>query len=335
MKILIVDDSVHVHRQLQVFLASDGYSDLVFVSSATEAFRCLGLEGDGHPPPIAVDLILMDIEMDDIRGIEATRRIKGEPSFTDVPVVMVTADTSPESLSKAFEAGAVDYINKPIRKIELLARVRSLLRLRQETLTRKAWEADLVKLAAELEHTNRELQHANETLARIAASDGLTGVANRRYFDKTLAQEWRRAQRRGLDIALLMLDIDHFKSYNDTYGHQAGDACICQVANALTSVARRAGEFVARYGGEEFAIVLPETDLLGATLVAQQALAAIAELGLPHAGKGANGHVTISIGVASRQVHQNEHWEPLIRAADEALYLAKRQGRNRLEVAEH
>jgi len=153
MRILVVDDSVHVHHQLRVFLTADGHEDLAFAFSAREAFELLGLDDDTPSP--AADLVLMDIEMGEMGGIEATRRLKADPRYQDVPIIMITADTSSESLQASFEAGAVDYIIKPIRKIELLARVRSFLRLREEVVTR-------IK-------RNDEVQRTYEDLKRVQA----------------------------------------------------------------------------------------------------------------------------------------------------------------------
>ena len=320
MRILIVDDSVHVQRQLRVFLESDGHTDLAFASSPREAFDLLGLDGDAPGP--AADLVLMDVDMGAVGGIEATRRVKADPRYGDVPVIMCTAETGQDCLVEAFAAGAVDYITKPLRKVELLARVRSFLRLREETLIRKQRER-------ELEVVNGELRHANEKLRKLAASDGLTGLPNRRYFDETIEREWKKSARQKAPLALLMLDVDFFKAYNDLLGHLEGDRCLQAMAGALQRAVKRPSDTPCRYGGEEFAVVLPETDAAGAESVARSIQEAVAALRLPHAGSRVNEFVTVSIGVASIVASAGEGHERLIRTADQALYRAKEGGRNR------
>ncbi len=172
-------------------------------------------------------------------------------------------------------------------------------------------------------------KRAQTELERMASHDGLTGVVNRRGFDDKLQQEWSRASREALPLALIMLDVDHFKRFNDSYGHQAGDECLKQIATTLTQALLRPFDVVARYGGEEFALILPSIDADGASKVAQRILDAVAALGIPHSGAEDGQHVTVSLGVAAATPHSGMSHEQLIQEADRALYHAKHTGRNR------
>lgn len=174
-----------------------------------------------------------------------------------------------------------------------------------------------------------EQKRAQTALERLAAFDGLTGIANRRSFDEKLALEWLRARREKLPISLMMLDVDHFKPFNDSYGHQAGDDCLRRIAECLAAIVFRPGDLVARYGGEEFAMVLPACDVEGALIVADRVRDAVTRLAIPHAG-GAFGHVTVSIGVSSGVPSQGIDPDSMIKAADTALYRAKHEGRDRV-----
>ena len=177
-------------------------------------------------------------------------------------------------------------------------------------------------------------KEAQEELQRLATRDGLTSVANRRSFDDTLNNEWRRASRESRALSLLMIDVDFFKRFNDTYGHQGGDECLRQVAAAMSSVVKRASDSIARYGGEEFALLLPATEPDGALLVAERIRAAVEAMALPHAGSEVADRVTVSIGVASIHVAQDGVPASLIAQADAALYRAKHEGRNRAVLAQ-
>jgi len=177
-------------------------------------------------------------------------------------------------------------------------------------------------------------KEAQAELERLATRDGLTSVANRRSFDQTLNTEWRRATRESRALSLLMVDVDFFKPYNDTYGHQGGDECLRQVAAAMSKVVKRSSDAVARYGGEEFVILLPATDPDGALIVAERIRAAVEALHLPHSGSTVADHVTVSIGVASVTVSSEGVPAQLIGAADAALYRAKHEGRNRVVMAD-
>jgi diguanylate cyclase (GGDEF)-like protein len=329
MGILIVDDSKHVHAQLKAFLNDAGITELFFADSAFEALDMLGLNGK---PGFAerLDLILMDIEMDEMNGIEVTRKIRAAKETQNIPVLMVTADISDESLQEAFTAGAVDYITKPIRKAELLARIRSFLKLKQETDARKAKQKELIELADILFKTNAKLKHANEKLKRASLIDGLTGIYNRRYFDETLEKEWRRLCRASRPVSLMMIDIDFFKLYNDMNGHQAGDQCLKRVAGHIDGQIKRSSDFVARYGGEEFAVVLPETDIKGADILGRMICEAVEASHMPHPATAMSQYVTVSIGIAGMIPQMETLPDELIVCADKALYRAKAEGRNRI-----
>lgn len=315
MSILIVDDSKESVYLIQTILRKAGYTDLVTAGSAKDAFKHLSLSNygkKGNP----VELILLDIIMPDMDGIEALKQLKEVDAISEIPVVMVTANTEDKDLEKAFDLGAVDYVTKPFSRIELLARVRSVLRLKHEMDRR-------VQLSNELEAANRQLRW-------LTLTDGLTSVANRRHFDITLDNEWKRAYRYKNPVSLVMIDIDYFKKYNDYLGHQAGDDCLVKVADALKTVAKRSLDLLARYGGEEFALILPDTNLVHALDLAESARATVESLKLEHGGSEESEYVTISLGVATIVPCEASSPEDLIKAADTALYKSKEAGRNKV-----
>ena len=325
MRILVVDDSVDSRLLVRAILAGEGYRDVQLVATAAEAFRLLGLDPpDASAAP--VDLILLDLLMPGMDGIEACRRINSVERLREVPLILVTGSSEVDSLPAAFAAGAMDYLTKPVNAIELAARVRSALKLKDEMDRRKAREADLLE-------TTRKLEAANEKLLHLSQVDGLTGLANRRRFDEFIDQEWRRMAREKLPLSVIMLDIDHFKRYNDRYGHVSGDDCLRRVAAALQDSLRRPQDLVARYGGEEFAVVLPGTAAAGALHVAEEILTRVAGLALPHDASPTAAVVSVSVGVATREPAPPSSPGMAIAAADGALYSAKNAGRNRVGVA--
>ena len=201
-----------------------------------------------------------------------------------------------------------------------------------ERRTRRGGIAGVRTDVTELVHKEQLLAVANAQLAQLSTTDGLTGIGNRRYFDERLASEWQRGARQQLPLALLLIDIDHFKLYNDHYGHLAGDECLRCVAQTLASCVRRADEFAARYGGEEFVLLLPGSNLDAARAVAQRCLEEMARVAIPHAASPTASLLTLSIGIASMCPIAGAHPTTLIDAADAALFRAKKAGRNQFEL---
>jgi len=259
------------------------------------------------------ELVLMDVAMPVLDGYEAAKRLRREHPDDWVPIIFLSSMEADQDLDRAIEAGGDDYLVKPVSFVVLNAKIRALHRL--ETMRRK-----LVDMST-------ELSTANHTLERLSRMDALTGLANRRHFDSFLGTEIRRAARDRVPLSLILADIDHFKSYNDHYGHQAGDSCLKQVAAALRSAGRRPADLAARYGGEEFVIVLPETEREGAVDVARNVASALAELRIPHAPSPL-AVVTLSQGIASLVPQPHTPPEELVGFADQALYRAKERGRN-------
>jgi len=297
--ILLVDDDPGTIRVLAAILADVG--NLAFAVSGQDALR---MAHESIP-----DLILLDAEMPGMNGYLVCEALKADRELAHVPVIFVTSHREPEFELSGFELGASDFIAKPLNAALVLARVKAQLRVK----------------------------HLADELRRIA--DALTGVANRRRFDEALEQEWGSARRAGNALALLMIDVDHFKAFNDLYGHPAGDACLLSLAQAMLRSCLRPADLVTRYGGEEFAVLLPDTSQVGAAHVACAILDAIDALAIVHAGSATAAHVTASVGIASCDV-DGARWTPgsastrclakdLVQAADKALYAAKNAGRAR------
>ena len=288
-RLLIVDDDPGNIR-----LLASIFEDRYEILFATDGKKALEIALRDRP-----DLILLDIVMPEMDGYNLCQCLKNDALTADIPVIFVTANCDVKEEVRGLEIGAADYISKPFCPAIVKIRV----------------------------HNQIELKHAREKLTRLAVTDGLTGIANRRYFDEQLAHEWHRADRMNHSLAIAMIDVDWFKKYNDYYGHQMGDDCLRQVATMLSHTAKRGSDFVARYGGEEFALILPTTHSQAALTVASNICNAMRELALPHP-MSEFGRVTLSVGVAVGMPSINETAESLIAHADEALYRAKHHGRN-------
>ena len=290
--ILVVDDSP---ENLQVISAvlKEHYKVKVAISGE----RALALATAPEPP----DLILLDVMMPGMDGYEVCTRLKNNPATARIPVLFVSSRDEEEDEARGLSLGAIDYIVKPIRPSIVQARVRNHI----------------------------ELKRSRDLLERLTTQDHLTGISNRRRFDDYLEVEWRRAAREQAPISLISIDIDHFKAFNDHYGHPRGDHCLIHVARSLASCVTRPSDLVARCGGEEFACVLPATDSAGAEKLAEQMRAGILAQCLEHAHSSTHSQVTISLGVATTVPQADEPVQALIDLADAALYEAKSAGRNR------
>lgn len=317
--ILIIDDHPTNLRLAVDYLEENGF--VVLVAQDGES----GLKRAKYACP---HLILLDVLMLGIDGFETCRQLKANAQTRDIPVIFMTCLLNTEDKVKGFEVGAVDYVTKPIQLEELLARINTHLRIQSLTQQLQKQNQLLQQQALELQIARKEAEVAYNELQRLANLDSLTQVANRRCFDQHLNQEWRRLAREKAPISLILCDIDYFKRYNDCYGHQAGDACLKQVAQAIARVAKRPGDLVARYGGEEFAVSLPNTSADGAIQVAESIHSEVRLLDLPHAQSEVSAYVTVSLGIGNQVPHPELQVESLIAAADRSLYAAKQQGRN-------
>ncbi len=324
--VLLVDDQAMVAEGIRRMLASEGDIDFHYCSNPKEALETASR--------IRATTILQDLVMPDVDGMTLVRFYRANPATKDIPVIVLSTKEDPATKSDAFSSGANDYLVKLPDKIELIARIRAHSKSYLAQQERDAAYQALRELQRRLENSNDQLARSNLELQRISSLDGLTGIANRRQFDETLEREWRRLLRSEKSLALILIDIDHFKLYNDNYGHQAGDDCLKIVASALSACLSRPGDLVARYGGEEFVMVLPATDINGARIVAEKAQAAIDELAVAHAAAEGTHIVTLSIGVAATMPVDDDGACKLLSAADAALYRAKENGRHRIELAD-
>ncbi len=289
-RLLVVDDQpVNIQALYQAFAADHQ------VLMATGGEQALSICAQQQP-----DLLLLDVAMPGMDGHEVCRRLKADPATCDIPIIFVTAHNDEAAETLGLELGAVDFISKPINPKIVRARVRTHLTLKAQSDLLRQW----------------------------VYIDGLTGVYNRRHFDERLAAEWGRAVRGASALSVVLLDVDFFKRYNDRHGHQAGDDCLRRVAATLQAGIRRPGDLVARYGGEEFVCLLPDTDLPGAMLLAQQLGAAVHGLQIAHGDSVVAPVVTVSLGVCTQPGTAPGSAANLLGGADAQLYRAKSEGRN-------
>ncbi|MGA8863539.1 MAG: diguanylate cyclase [Gallionella sp.] len=313
LKVLVVEDSKVTLKVLLNYLKRMGIKRPLVAETGSDA-----LEICRHERP---DLILLDAQLPDIDGFDIARKIRALEGSADwTAIIFLTSKNKDEDLAGGIEAGGDDYLMKPVSEVVLQAKIRAMQRL--------------VEMQRELVMVTHELNAANKELLRLSTMDGLTGISNRRMYDDLGKREWRRCERMKKPISLVLVDVDHFKMFNDKYGHQAGDECLKSIAAQVAKIGQRPTDLVARYGGEEFVLVLGETHAEGARWLASRLCQKIAELDIPHYATSSR-HVTVSCGVASVMPDTDRSLEVLLRSADCALYRAKAAGRDRVEVCEY
>ncbi len=318
--ILIVDDRKENLLALENILESPE----VEIVSAESGEEALGKTLDHE-----FALILMDVQMPVMDGYETAELMRGNRKTRNIPIIFVTAARKDDGcVFKGYDSGAVDYLFKPLEPIVLKSKVGVFLELHRQNIALKEKTQQLDAKIAELEELKKQLEESNEKLQLLSSLDGLTGLLNRRSFDELLDKEWQRGIRHQKPLTLILIDIDHFKSFNDSYGHIAGDQCLKEVAHALEQSIHRDIDIIARYGGEEFAVILPTTDMEGAQMVAERIRQNIYTMGIEHKASRTCAHVTVSLGVCSLIPQKEDTPTSLIASADTALYLAKAQGRN-------
>jgi diguanylate cyclase (GGDEF)-like protein len=304
-RILLVDDDLVVRAKVSESLEREGF-EVILAKNGNDGIAAY----QTHRP----DLILVDAVMPILDGFEFCEQLKNLGERL-TPILMITSLDDDDSVDRAFASGATDYITKPINLSILSQRVRNL-----------------VSQSHQIKNQLNALYQANQNLQLLANLDELTQLYNRRGFDEYLAREWARMLQIRAPLSLILCDVDFFKRYNDKYLHPTGDKCLRQVADALRDTVRRSGDAIARYGGEEFAIVLPNTNPLGAVSVAEKVRCAVKALKIEHAASDVCPYVTISVGVSTIVPDRDNNIQCSIYAADRALYQSKSQGRDRVSA---
>ena len=295
--ILVVDDMTTTLLLLHDLL-KDTY-EVKIAKSGTKALEILESPND-------IDLILLDIEMPDINGYDVCKRIKNNETIKNIPIIFITGRTSQEDEEYGLNLGAIDYITKPFNKAIVKLRIKNYLNLKIK----------------------------NDMLEKLSMYDGLTNIRNRRFFDETFEKTFNEIKRDKKSLAVLMIDIDFFKPYNDNYGHGQGDETLRKVAKALEKTIKRASDFVARYGGEEFVILLKDINKDGVEAVANNLLNAVRELKITHEFSKIENYVTVSIGASFYNSNSDITKLELLLKADETLYNVKNSGRNNFAILE-
>lgn len=293
--ILVVDDEI-ANIEIVSAALDDDY-EISFALSGTQAIEVAHAAGP--------DLILLDVLMPGLNGYDLCRLLKQDAALSAVPVIFTTSLDATESEVLGLSAGAIDYVTKPFQPSALRRRVGNHI----------------------------EMKRMRDQLAGLAMQDHLTGLGNRRMLEHRLQGEMRQSGRDGSDLTLILIDVDHFKRFNDTYGHPQGDRCLQQVAAVLGQHMNRGRDLCARYGGEEFACILPDTDHAGGIVVAQAIRAGVESLAIPHSGSSVGPVVTISLGVTTGTFLPGMTSDAWISNADRMLYCSKNEGRNRVSGA--
>jgi len=321
-KLLIVDDDKVVRTLLSSMIQDWGY-EIFLANNGEEAWELL----QNINEPI---ILLVDWMMSGMTGVALCKKVKNSKQATTTHVIMLTAKREIEDVVAGFAAGADDFLSKPVDPRELCSRLSVGRRILKYKYDLEQRNSVLHATTKTMEKIMEEINVANEKLRILSMVDELTRVTNRRGMEDYLAREWGYAIRNSEPLTLIMVDVDFFKLYNDTYGHQAGDDCLRRVAGVLDDSINRGGDLVARYGGEEFIVVLRNTYTLGGQKVGEDLRKKVENLKIPHSTSVAAPFVTISLGVVTIVPQRGHTYKELIDKADQLLYQAKNSGRNRL-----
>jgi diguanylate cyclase (GGDEF)-like protein len=305
MKVLLIDDSIAYSQVIQSYVESVGHSVITACDGEQGILKFLE-----HKP----DLVLLDVNMPNMDGYQCARHIRKNCQQGNlwIPIIFLSAEVTDDAIVKGIDSGGDDYLLKPITLKVLSAKLRAMARIA---------------------NMRKELEDASAHLKRLSLVDGLTQLYNRRHFDEALELEWSRSNRSQAPLSLIICDIDHFKAFNDNYGHVAGDDALVKASKTIIETLKRPSDMPARYGGEEFVVILPDTPTVGAMIVAEQLRTAMNTLNIPHAFSNAANIVTMSIGVSTYYPHQTKaSYVELVESADRGLYRAKKNGRNRIEL---
>jgi len=316
--VLLVDDQAIIAEGIRRMLENEKDIRLHYCADPAQAIN--------SAIDVHATVILQDLVMPDADGMTLLRFYKANHATRDIPILVLSSREDPNIKSDAFNYGASDYLVKLPDRIELIARIRAHAKNYILQTERDAAFFALREMKKQLEASNRKLQ-------KLSMLDGLTGIANRRHFDEALEDMLLQQSSSGLPLSLVLLDIDYFKHFNDTYGHQAGDECLTRVAKTIAAKCNQADDLAARYGGEEFVILLPNTDEAQARQVGIRIMEAIDRMCIEHRSSEVNACVTLSLGLATKLPEENLNSEQLIEKADRALYRAKENGRNQLVLA--
>jgi two-component system chemotaxis family response regulator WspR len=313
--VLLVDDQAMIGEAIRRVLGDQPNMDFHYCGDAAEALTVAG--------KIKPTVILQDLVMPGVDGLTLVKQYRSNHVTRDIPVIVLSTKEEPAIKSQAFAAGANDYLVKLPDNIELIARIRYHSKSYLNQVQRdQAYRA--------LRHSQRQLQEKNLVLQRLSNQDGLTGLSNRRYFDEYIEAQWKLAIREQNPISMLMIDVDCFKQYNDTYGHLKGDEVLKSIAEVMQQRFLRPTDLTARFGGEEFVVVMPATPLAPIQAMGESLRRSVEELGIPHRGSTVGAYITVSIGGASMLPQSTESFLMLIDLADEALYQAKSLGKNQV-----
>jgi diguanylate cyclase (GGDEF)-like protein len=305
MKVLLVDDSIAYSQVIQSYVESAGHSVITACDGEQGILKFLE-----HKP----DLVLLDVNMPNMDGYQCARHIRKNCQQGNlwIPIIFLSAEVTDDAIVKGIDSGGDDYLLKPITLKVLSAKLRAMARIA---------------------NMRKELEDASAHLKRLSLVDGLTQLYNRRHFDEALELEWSRSNRSQAPLSLIICDIDHFKAFNDNYGHVAGDDALVKASKTIIETLKRPSDMPARYGGEEFVVILPDTPTVGAMIVAEKLRTAMNTLTIPHAFSNAANIVTMSFGVSTYYPNQTKaSYVELVKSADRGLYRAKKNGRNRIEL---